>query len=152
MQQTETYKLNLIEGSDAFSPQPMNDNMEVIEGALEALAGGQLHIAAGSYTGTGTYGEDTPNSLTFDFQPKVVIIDTAVYNHFAACPYIWGSASLAVVHAYTTTGSVSAYLSGENVVTLNGNTMTWYCPANVLSAVDIQLNVKGNVYRYVAIG
>lgn len=31
-------------------------------------------IATGSYVGTGTYGENRPNSLTFDFEPKVIYI------------------------------------------------------------------------------
>ncbi|MBD5099069.1 MAG: hypothetical protein HDT35_05910 [Clostridiales bacterium] len=37
MQQTETYKLNLIESSDTFSPDPLNENMEKAEEALDGL-------------------------------------------------------------------------------------------------------------------
>ncbi len=33
-----------------------------------------VHIATGSYIGTGTYGSNNPNSLTFDFEPKLVMI------------------------------------------------------------------------------
>ena len=36
MKQTETYQLNLIEPSDVFSPDPLNQNMERAEAALEA--------------------------------------------------------------------------------------------------------------------
>lgn len=36
MQQTETYKLNLIETSDPFSPNPLNENAEKTEAAIEA--------------------------------------------------------------------------------------------------------------------
>lgn len=39
MQQTNKYKLNLIEKDDTFSPDPLNDNMEKVEGALEAETG-----------------------------------------------------------------------------------------------------------------
>lgn len=42
------------------------------EGALVNLGGAQIKI--GSYVGTGTYGADNPNSLTFDFEPKLVMI------------------------------------------------------------------------------
>ncbi len=35
MQQTNKYKLNLIEKDDTFSPDPLNDNMEKVEEALE---------------------------------------------------------------------------------------------------------------------
>lgn len=39
MQQTGTYKLNLIETSDTFSPNPLNENTEKLEKALsEGLA------------------------------------------------------------------------------------------------------------------
>ena len=31
-------------------------------------------ISAGSYVGTGTYGANNPNTLTFDFAPKVVVL------------------------------------------------------------------------------
>lgn len=34
-------------------------------------------IETGSYTGTGTFGADNPNTLTFDFEPKVVIVQRA---------------------------------------------------------------------------
>ena len=35
MQQTETYRLNLINGSDSFSPDPLNDNAVKLEAALK---------------------------------------------------------------------------------------------------------------------
>ena len=37
MQQTTKYQFKLIEGSDDFSPQPLNDNAEKVEEALQAL-------------------------------------------------------------------------------------------------------------------
>lgn len=36
MQQTETYKLNLVEGEDPFSPLPLNENAEKLEAAITA--------------------------------------------------------------------------------------------------------------------
>ena len=43
MQQTTTYKLNLIETDDVFSPEPLNQNTQKVEAALSdaaaALAG-----------------------------------------------------------------------------------------------------------------
>ena len=35
---------------------------------------GGAKIETGSYTGTGTYGNSNPNSLTFGFEPKIVFI------------------------------------------------------------------------------
>ena len=36
MQQTETYQLNLIETSDTFSPAPLNENTQKLEGIIAA--------------------------------------------------------------------------------------------------------------------
>ena len=38
MQQTKTYKLNLIETSDTFSPDPLNENTEKLEAEVSAEA------------------------------------------------------------------------------------------------------------------
>ena len=70
MQKTETYQFNLIEGSDAFSQEPINENTK----AMEAILAGLPRIQAGTYTGTGSSGKDYPNSLTFHFEPKLVMI------------------------------------------------------------------------------
>ena len=37
MQHTDKYKLNLIENSDAFSPDALNENMQKLEAALEEV-------------------------------------------------------------------------------------------------------------------
>ena len=68
MQQTETYKLNLMEGSDTFSPQPLNENMEAIEGVLKELASDRVIV--GSYTGDGT----TDRFIEVGFTPKALLL------------------------------------------------------------------------------
>lgn len=40
MQQTEKYKLNLIEKNDPFSPDPLNENAQKLEAALETARAG----------------------------------------------------------------------------------------------------------------
>ena len=37
MQKTETYQFNLIEGSDAFSQEPINENTKAMEAILAGL-------------------------------------------------------------------------------------------------------------------
>ncbi len=44
MQHTEKYQLNLIEKDDVFSPDPLNENVQKVEGALE---GAIAHADAG---------------------------------------------------------------------------------------------------------
>ena len=58
MQQTETYKLNLVEPTDPFSPGPLNENAQKTEAALAALSARTVtlencRIVVGQYTGTG---------------------------------------------------------------------------------------------------
>ena len=70
MQQTGTYKLNLIEPSDTFSPEPLNENTGKVEGALDGLDQRvtvlETHkIVTGYHPGTGT--------VDLGFTPKVVI-------------------------------------------------------------------------------
>ena len=36
--------------------------------------GGNVRIATGSYTGTGTYGVDNPTTITFPFTPLIVLL------------------------------------------------------------------------------
>ena len=73
MQQTQTYKLNLIETSDTFSPAPLNENMEKLEDAISASAADldsrvtvlEGHkIAAGIYTGNGSGWMSVPLGFT----------------------------------------------------------------------------------------
>ncbi|MBD5083583.1 MAG: hypothetical protein HDT33_00555 [Clostridiales bacterium] len=85
MQQTKTYKLNLIEKTDTFSPDPLNENAQKLDTALgtkfAALDAGsdaldtritalEAHkIVVGSYTGNGHQ-----QTIQLGFCPKVVII------------------------------------------------------------------------------
>ena len=46
MQHTKQYELNLIDKTDAFSPDPLNENTEKVEKALEAVRAGAADEAA----------------------------------------------------------------------------------------------------------
>ena len=93
----------------------------------------RLPVASGSYVGTGTYGKNNPNSITFDFEPKLVILQ--------------GDATVIMIRGtskatYYTTTSYSLTL------TWSGNVLSWY---NVESA-GRQFNTSGDTYHWVAIG
>lgn len=106
-------------------------------------------IATGSYTGTGKCGQANPNSLTFDFAPKIVIViqdkdsilpGSGVWNGYA---FIW------------TYGMGYTYLkssNGQNTFNLSGNTLSWYQTYDTSTYVKYQLNTSGTTYNYVAIG
>lgn len=85
MQQTETYKLNLIEKKDVFSPDALNENMEKLEVALEGRTDAadtealdarvtalEVHkIAIGHYIGNG----ETNQFIPLPFTPTAVLLD-----------------------------------------------------------------------------
>ena len=60
-------------GTDAVPDDALNAIKTLINGA-NANADTKAKIATGSYTGTGTYGSSNKNSLTFDFEPKLLVV------------------------------------------------------------------------------
>ena len=145
MQHTNQYQFNLIESGDTFSPQPLNENMEKVEAALSA----QLNCITGTYTGNGTYGESNPNTLTFPFEPKLVII----MSELQFCLFTRGvpkglGRSNAVIKA-------DRYIQSVFWI---GNTMSWFVTAINSSESSHttnsthQMNANGTTYSYLAIG
>lgn len=121
------------------------DLNELLEGLLKSAA----KIQTGTYTGTGTAGSSNPNSLTFNFEPKLVFIysvqtqleDTT--QHIRHAFYVYGG-QMMITDSYQGTG-------GSNRVTINGNTMSWY-NNNASANAALQLNTSGAQYAYGAIG
>lgn len=83
-------------------------------------------MATGSYTGTGTFGSSSPNTLTFGFTPELVILSG-------------GDVGLTISNTSPSGGTSDAYIQG--------NTAKWYS-----TSAAKQLNVQGKSYSYVAIG
>lgn len=100
--------------------------------------GNRSRIEVGSYVGTGTYGEDNPNSLTFGFEPKIIWIAPVSGTNISATirrDTNEGVAIYAATNIYSLTTSWS------------GNTVTWYT-----SSKTYQLNGSGVAYSYIALG
>ena len=157
MQQTETYKLNLIEGSDTFSPQPLNENAEKTETILTELANsisqaGNCKSATGSYVGTGSYGINNPNVIQFNFEPQMVIVYTVPYYGPHACTAYTGGAFSTTHQVFLSGGNrFYVYDGGESSTyfTLNGGTLSWYTTGE---KANHQMNGSGTTYHYIAIG
>ena len=92
-------------------------------------------IYTGSYTGTGTYGSSNPNTLTFPFEPKILVVGN--YWQFTA-PY--GCPSAPCMGSGNSVGGVNLNWSG--------NSVSWYSTRSDTS----QLNESGKTYNYFAIG
>lgn len=104
-------------------------------GIEEAIAGA-AKIATGSYVGTGTFGSANPTSLTFDFVPKILWVESG------------GFLMDAVIQSGKT---YIAYGNGHYAghISVSGTTVSWYTTANS-AAVD--MNTLDTTYHYVAIG
>lgn len=113
---------------------------------------GRLMIETGSYIGTGTFGEASPNTLTFGFVPKVVFIigdltgDTDMEGPKGGLPWIYGQ-SLAV-------GYQGSGFSYDLKLSWLGTTLQWCWVTTRPTVQDgiYQLNEQGRNYRYLAIG
>lgn len=103
--------------------------------------GDKARVQVVSYVGTGTYGKDNPNSLTFGFVPKFFAImkDTRDRNH----------------HTFAIRGA--KYIdysndSGNNTfsyLTWEGKKISWYAYNN---DETYQFNLSGSTYYVLAIG
>lgn len=112
-----------------------------------------IGVETGSYVGTGTYGVNNKNSITFSNTPKLVIFighsatpgngnGYAVDRNPTFYPYGVGSFSYA--------GDTMTYR--ENIVSISGKTMSWYLNNSNTSGPTYQLNENRKVYDWFAIG
>lgn len=97
---------------------------------------GAARIKTGTYVGTGTYGVNNPNSITFDFEPKLVILQ----HESATVTLIRGSSEV----RYYKTSSTGLVLK----LSWSGKVLSWY---NVDSATG-QFNSSVVTYHWAAIG
>lgn len=115
---------------------------------LGDFIGNAVKIETGSYIGTGTYGENNPNELTFEFEPKFVIIQQSVqsnmYSSYGIC--IAESGSL-----FRFAGNEENSSTNYGVVNskLNGKKFSYYTTSTDAS---YQFNSNNNRYFYIAMG
>lgn len=133
--------------------------VEYVDNVLKTLGGteivtGNAKITFGSYVGTGTYGANNPNSLTFDFAPKIVWI-YAVFGYFNALKtpsgnYVSNILPMDFIPTeYTENlglhlGSYGNESWGKK--SADGKTLSWYST----DGVDAQGNKTGYRYFYMA--
>ena len=138
MKQTTNYQLPQWEETDRIMMKDFNGMTDKLD---KVLAGkGNCRIATGTYTGTGEYGQEHPNSITFDFLPKLVLIyrtDYAYSNWHIIAP----GASYAIC-----AGNLSSqYLLN---VSWEGTTVSYYAE----DSANYQNNHENAEYTYIALG
>lgn len=141
--------------------------------SIESSMSASAKIVYGSYVGTGTYGEDNPTSITFDFAPKVVMLlgcGTTPYlgRTYGVDPYeayepIYNFVMTADLYTdnfgnpgFTYSGKTYTGCSNRGRVTNGGKTFEWYSVYDtsdgIRDSAAMQCNSKGATYYYLAIG
>ena len=142
---TENIQLNQWIKTDPVLMDDMNADNQKLDSAIGALQSGMLHIASGSYEGTGTCGSGSPTSLSFDFSPRLLIIRAP--SSEGKNGNAFGTTLVrGIDFQYNDTyGMYSSYMN----VSWGENSVSWY--TNMGYPGD-QLNESGTTYYYVAIG
>ncbi len=151
---TPTYGLNQWSLEDSVIMEEFNTDNRNIEQALLNLQAAMPKIATGSYVGTGTGGAETPNTLTFDFSPKVIIITT---EGLSASPSTSTSTPRFFVRPWKYANSYASGNTSSNTyytyVTWLDKGVSWYSQNNDGDPrAGGQLNSEGVTYHYFAIG
>lgn len=107
--------------------------------------GDKARVRVVSYVGTGTHGSSNPNSLTFDFVPKIIFWVGAFSSGFRTYAF---PAKLST--DYSQKDAIGSDASGNKYTKVSNDkkTIMWYSTAS--SAY--QLNSNGSVYAVIAIG
>lgn len=137
-----------------------NDVFQQIKVLIDNVQDGvdsRAKIQTGSYVGTGTYGSSAPCSLTFDFVPKLVIIQGT-----GTASSISNDYKIVALNGINTASSLFFENLNTNVgwflmvaITWNGNTMQWYALDgyhDAKASSSSQLNSNNNTYYYIALG
>lgn len=133
-------------------PSLPSQALAMLAAAISELNGKAVQMETGGYTGTGTYGSANPCTLTFSFQPSIVIlgelVDTGVETHNVPTIYKWGEAALQVrIERRATSGYNYDYL--VNTASVSGKTLAWYAPSGTYAYN--QANISGKKYFYIAL-
>lgn len=138
---SQTYpQSQLYTRSQLYTQSQIDSMINSINTALD----GKARIQTGSYVGTGTYGESNPCSLTFDFEPSVIMIS----GKGGFTGYEAQNTIVAVNKSPLSTIIHGQYPFSVNV-NFNGNQVSWYTTAD---NPGYQANDTNYTYSYAAIG
>ena len=111
---------------------------------------GAVQIATGSYVGTGTYGADHPCSLTFDFSPKLVVVQQTQarggWGGDSGAGFLWQNGQISQEVSLNGPKSDTEADLRFNIEELQ---FSWYSN-NSSSGAMFQENLQGVTYVYIA--
>ena len=161
---------DLIPFQDVSSGGAGKTTLSALASALQSVRG-YAKIQTGSYVGTGTYGASNPCSLTFTFEPKMLIVANKSIISFLQSIVQWCRVSSSSYHflagifwfdgfdKISNSGdSQSDYENFYVIVTKNNQSISWYSNPQSTGTVDeihyqiSQQNYKNATYNYIRMG
>lgn len=125
--------------------------------AIKTMFDGRVRIAHGTYSGTGVYGVNNKNSLTFPFAPELLILYRAGNIGIVSGSKDNSESFYAILPKQTTVFRTVAYdgsyYKDETIyISFSGQTATWYMDYSYSNNAGAQFNASGTTYGYIAIG
>lgn len=120
------------------------------DGTAMLLPSPTANVAVGSYVGTGSYGSTSPNTLTFAFTPRLLLLTSSKRAPDSQTPVYW-------LLQYPDT-EMRMHSNISSGVTWGANSVSWwsesisYAGDGVKYPGDAQLNENGVTYSYLALG
>lgn len=109
-------------------------------------------IQTGSYVGTGAYGAGGKCTLTFNFEPKFVMVFSSSMGQLTGAAGSNTGVSYTIIAARPATSASHFYTTiNYDYFEWEGNTFSWYSSGTYASSSS-QLNYVGSTYYYLAIG
>ena len=121
-----------INGVTALAIEAVAPLLAQMSGSTLTLSldgGAGVHVEAGSYVGTGTYGASNPNTILFTIDAKAVFVSSGASQYLYGTGFFWGGQE------------------GTLHLTYQNKSLSWYAAAS-----GDQLNISGQEYYWVAFG
>lgn len=139
---TPNFGLNQWQADDPVLREDFNADNQKLEHALSML--GNCRIFSGTYTGTGTFGENAPCHLELGFKPLLLFVNTSK-NYVDNGHAVWFHPMATCYHP--TNENIKFQLTWEDTG------VSWYisCSSSYLTATN-QFNEEGTEYTFLALG
>lgn len=137
-------------------PDTVRDALGLTGDASVADALGALNSRAKigilTYTGTEVYGSSNPNTLTFDFAPKLLMVMRNDLSYLCTTYNDSRGGFIATKNTVQAAVAVGGYTAYCNLTWSNGGkTVSWYVTGKIAWA-PTQLNESGVAYTAIALG
>ena len=134
------------------------DDLNALAQQLSAAVGGAARVEVGSYVGTGTYGSDSPNSLSFENNIQIILLftRTSVKPSYGSQGYAYPLSDIFIYPVeYGGKGDVSTAFKGYCLpLSWEADKVSWYAKdlgSDSYADAGKQYNSTGAVYYYIAI-